>query len=777
MTKQKHIALFNPKKWTAYGIVVILCLYLYACSVNKYLQPGEVFYGGADIVINEDSGKVKNPRLLAAELDALTRPLPNKKLLGRRQKVWYYFLAGNVEKEKGFRYWMKYKLGQPAVLMNDLNPDRNVVVLKNYLENNGYFFAKATYDTTWGTNEGKVTYTVTPGKRYIIQNTFFPADSGKISQIISDTKEESLLKKGAPYNFETLKAERIRIDEVLKNRGFYRFNPDYILMRVDSTIGNHGVDVYVTLKNETPDAALKPWVLNNMYIFPNHVPSSDSLRNDSMWWHNRFFVVDPARGYKPDVFDEVISFRQKDLYSRQEHNKTLSRLVNLGAFRFVRNNFEELPASGDTGILNAYYYLYSNKRRNLRLETTGKTSSANLAGVEVNLNWRNRNMFRGAEQLMLKLYSGFDLQFAGQNKGYNIYHIGVEGSLAWPKMVPFHFISRGSFVPYTRLLVSNEWQRRQRLYTVNTFKTAYSWAWRPDLRREHSFSPLQVTFVDNNNVSEEYLQQIAKDSSLARVIEEQLIIGPEYSFIYNNTLDAKKANGIYFRGYANLSNNVIGAIQGADADNNLKKILSVPYSQFIKLENELRYYRKLSRINEARQWVTRLNIGVGIPWGNSKQLPYIKQFFTGGANSNRAFRVRSVGPGAYKPDVTPDGFIPDLVGDIKIEMNTEFRAKLFSIVHGAAFIDAGNIWLFNENPAYPNGNFSSDFLNELAVGGGIGLRFDIAGIFMIRLDFGVPLRKPSLSEGDRWVIDHIRLGESSWRRDNIITNLAVGLPF
>lgn len=777
MTKQKHIALFNQKKWTAYGILVILCLSLYSCSVNKYLQPGEVFYGGANVIINEDSGKVKNTRLLAAELDALTRPVPNKKLLGRRQKVWYYFLAGDVEKEKGFRYWMKYKLGQPPVLMNDLNPDRNVVVLKNYLENNGYFFVKAAYDTTWGTNEGKVTYTVTPGARYIIQNIFFPADSGKIPQIISDTKEESLLKKGAPYNFETLKAERIRIDEVLKNRGFYRFNPDYILMRIDSTIGNHGVDVYVTLKNETPDAALKPWVLNNMYIFPNHVPSSDSLRNDSMWWHNRFFVVDPARGYKPDVFDEVISFRQKDLYSRQEHNKTLSRLVNLGAFRFVRNNFEEIPATGDTGILNAYYYLYSNKRRNLRLETTGKTSSANLAGVEVNLNWRNRNMFRGAEQLMLKLYSGFDLQFAGQNKGYNIYHIGVEGSLSWPKMVPFHFISRGSFVPYTRLLVSNEWQRRQRLYTVNTFKTAFSWAWRPDLRREHSFSPLQVTFVDNNNVSEEYLQQIAKDSSLARVIEEQLIIGPEYSFIYNNTLDAKKANGIYFRGYANLSNNVIGAIQRADADNNLKKILSVPYSQFIKLENELRYYRNLSRITAARQWVTRLNIGVGIPWGNSKQLPYIKQFFTGGANSNRAFRVRSVGPGAYKPDVTPDGFIPDLVGDIKIEMNTELRAKLFSIVHGAAFIDAGNIWLFNDNPAYPNGKFSSDFLNELAVGGGIGLRFDIASIFMIRLDFGLPLRKPSLSEGDRWVIDHIRLGESSWRRDNIITNLAVGLPF
>lgn len=760
------------------GIWLVLLVMIAGCSVNKYLQPGEVFYNGAKIKIKRDSVKVVKPKLLAAELEGLLRPKPNTKILGRRQKVWYYYAAGEPKKNKGFKYWMKYKLGQPPVFMSDVDTGRNVSILENYLENNGYFFAKATSDSVWGKHQGKVTYTVTPGSRYFIQDVISPPDSGRVEQLIRFSSPETLLKKGNPYSFETLKAERIRIDEWLKNRGYYLFNPDYLLMRVDTTIGNHKANIHVSIKKATPAQAMKPWSINNIYIFPNHTPASDSIRNDSIWWYKNYFVVDPGAAYKPRLFDDVISFKPNSIYNRLDHNNTLSRLVNIGAFRFVKNNFQELSTPGDTGRLNAEYYLYSNKRRNLRLETTGKTSSANLAGVELNLNWRNRNMFRGGEQALIKLYSGFDIQFAGQNQGYNIYHIGVEGSLAWPRMVPFHFVPKGSFVPFTKLSISNEWQRRQNLYAVNTFKTTFAWAWRPDLSREHYLSPMQITFVDNNDVSQEYRDQIAKDSSLARVIEEQLIVGPEYTFTYNNTVSPKKKNGFYFKFDANLSNNLLGLVQDADAkQGNIKSILSVPYSQFVRLEQEVRYYRKLSGKTTDKQWVNRLDIGVGIPYGNSLQLPYIKQFFTGGANSLRSFRVRSVGPGTYRPVVTPDGFIPDLVGDIKLEMNSEFRAKIFGQLHGAGFVDAGNIWLFNKNPGMPGAEFTKEFIHQLAVGAGVGLRFDIASIFMIRLDWGIPLRKPWLPDGEQWVIDKIQFGRYSWRQENLVTNLAVGLPF
>lgn len=775
-----YIARFGMQA-NIYPVTLLLLFLLASCSVKKHLQEGDYLYDGATIKINEDTIKVKKSKLLMVELKSLVRPAPNKKILGRRQKLWYYYAAGEPKKEKGFKHWMKYKLGEPPVLMQDVNHIKTATVLENNLENNGFFFAKVKGDTTLSPKkkEGKASYIVTPGYRYSLKNIYFPTDSTRVGRLVKESEDESLLKKGTPYNFETLKSERLRIDEYLKQRGYYLFDEDYLLMRVDSTIGNHEVNLFVTVKRETPRTALIPWAINKVFVYPDYESSSDSIDVDSSYLVDKFYLVNPKNNFKPKVFERVISFEPNEIYNREDHNKTLSRLVNLGAFKFVRNRFDELPFPSDTGKLDAYYYLAASKRRNLRLETTGKGSSARMAGLELNLNWRNRNMFRGAEQLNLKVYGGFDIQFGGENKGYNIYTFGAEGSITWPRMVPINFANKeGSFVPFTRLSLSNEWQRRQKLYTVNTLKAAYSWAWRPTLRTEHFLTPFQATYVDNKDVSQEYLDQIKLDSSLARIIEEQLIVGPEYTYIYNFTVNPKKPNGWYYKANLGLSNTLLGLVQGADAKNNdVKTLLNVEYNQFIKTEQEFRYYRKLSPGTSNLQWVNRLNIGIGIPYGNSLQLPYIKQFYTGGSNSLRAFRARSVGPGSYRPVVTTDGFVPDLVGDIKLEMNSEFRTKLAGMLNGAIFIDAGNIWLFNENDKLPGAAFSKTFMKELAVGTGVGLRFDVAGIFMIRLDTGIPLRKPWLPDGERWVIKDIEIFNGTWRSENIILNLAVGLPF
>lgn len=765
--------------WANLCGVVLISFSISSCGVKKFLQDNEAFYNGANIKIIHDSIRVQNMKSLRSDLENLTRPKPNKKFLWiRRQKVWYHFIAGETEKEKGLRHWLKYKMGEEPVLMNEVNPDRNLKVLENHLVNNGYFYAVGSFDSSWQNKEGEITYTLEPGNRYHINQVIFPGDSAGIAGIININKSESLLKKGDPYSFDRLKNERTRIDGVLKEQGYYLFNEDYILMRIDSTVGNHLLDIYVTIKRETPKEVLTPWKVENIIIYPGHEPSMDTIKVDSSFWRDRFFVIDPDEAYKPKMFDRVITFKPGDLYNRDDHNKTLSRLVNLGAFRFVKNRFEEEKLAGDTGILNAYYFLIASKQRNIRLETTGKTSSANLAGVELNLNWRNRNVFHGAEQLMVKIYGGFDLQFAGQNQGYNIYHVGAEASITWPRVVPFSFAQTGAFVPNTRLSIGNEFQKRQNLYTVNTLKGTYAWVWRPNIRKEHMLSPIQLTYVDNRNVTQEYLDMIAIDSSLARIIEEQLIFGPEYNFVYNSTISPKKANGFYYRNYINLSNNVLGLIQGADAkEGDIRKMFGVPYSQFVKLEQEIRFYRKLSARTVNQQWVNRINVGLGIPYGNSTELPFIKQFWTGGANNLRSFRVRSVGPGTFRPEINPNSFIPDLVGDMKLEMNSEFRTKLAGMFYGAAFIDAGNIWLFNENPGRPGGQFSKTFFRELAVGAGLGLRIDIANIFMLRFDGGIPLRQPWLPDGERWIINQIDFGSRQWRQQNIVINLAVGLPF
>jgi outer membrane protein assembly factor BamA len=238
------------------------------------------------------------------------------------------------------------------------------------------------------------------------------------------------------------------------------------------------------------------------------------------------------------------------------------------------------------------------------------------------------------------------------------------------------------------------------------------------------------------------------------------------------------ANGIYFNGNLDLSGNIVGLITGANYKRgDSVKIFDSYFSQYVKMETDFRYYFQLGKNTIL---ANRAILGVGFPYGNSRQLPFIKQFFIGGNNSIRAFRSRSLGPGTFfqeSPDPTvKNTFVAEQSGDMKLELNTELRQKLFSIVHGAIFVDAGNIWLYNDDPGKPGAKFTKSFLKELAVGTGLGLRFDVT-ILVLRLDLAFPLRKPYLPEGERWVFDQINFGSSAWRKENLVFNLGIGYPF
>jgi outer membrane protein assembly factor BamA len=224
-----------------------------------------------------------------------------------------------------------------------------------------------------------------------------------------------------------------------------------------------------------------------------------------------------------------------------------------------------------------------------------------------------------------------------------------------------------------------------------------------------------------------------------------------------------------------FSGNIAGLLTGANSKaGDTIKVFGVPFSQFVKFENEFRHYYKFSK--EA-QIASRLIVGAAFAYGNSEEIPFIKQFFIGGTNSIRAFRARSIGPGSYHdPAINTNTFTEDQSGDLKLEFNTEYRAKLFGIVKGALFVDAGNIWLLTNNTDKVGAKFSKDFLNEIAVGTGAGLRFDLS-FLVLRTDFAFPIRKPYLPDGERWVLDQISFGSSSWRKENLIFNLAIGYPF
>ncbi|MCV9926588.1 BamA/TamA family outer membrane protein [Flavobacterium sp. LS1R49] len=757
------------------NFIVLSLFFTFGCSNTKYLPKGELLYTGGSVKVEDSILKKKERKNLEAELEALLRPRPNKQFLGLRPKLWIYNVAGVPKKNKGIRNWLRTKVGEAPVFYSKVDLDYNSAVLRNVIENRGYFKVKVSADSTAKDKRATAEYTVFTKRQYKIKSVTFPDDSSAIAKEIAKTSRRSLLKVGKPYDLDVIKSERDRIDSRLKEKGYYYFNPDYILAQVDSTKGDYEVSIKLKIKDETPAKAKIAYTINDIVVYPNFSILKDSVvyKKENVVKYKDFTIIDSTNTFRPRVFDRALYFKKGDFYNRTHHNLSLNRFVNLGTFNFVKNEFKE--SDSVKNALDAYYYLTLLPKKFIRVEVLGKTNSASYTGSEVNVNWNNRNLLRGAELFTVSIFGGADFQISGQNKGNNIYKVGGEASLTWPRLItPFNFQGSSEFVPKTKATLGYEYQNRINLYALNSFKGSFGYIWKENIRKEHQLDILEVNYVSPNNVTPYYKQEALSDPSLSKVLEKQLIFGPTYSYTYTNTMQKRKKNTFYFNGELDLAGNITGLVTGANAKKmDTIKIFNVPFSQYVKIKTDFRHYLKLGK---ESQLASRLVLGAGIAYGNSTSLPSIKQFVVGGTNSIRAFRARSIGPGTYKDRDTTTTFLPDQSGDLKLEFSTEYRAKLFSIVRGALFIDAGNIWLLNADPNKPGAEISKDFLKEIAVGAGAGLRFDLS-FLVLRTDLAFPLRIPYLPQGQRWVIDDINFGSGSWRKDNLVLNIAIGYPF
>ena len=746
-------------------IIVFVLLTVSSCSTTKGIPDNDALYMGSSVKVESDSLANKKKKAIQTQLQALTRPRPNSRLFGIPFKLYFYNM-GSI-----FKRW-----GEPPVLLSTLNLENNVKILQNTLENTGYFRAFVTGDTVVKGKKARAVYTATPGSQYTINEIKFEQDSSDLQKAINRIKARSLLKVGQPFDLAVIKAERTRIDATLKNRGFYFFAPEYLLVDTDSTIGNNKVNLYVNTKRETPVEARKIYRINKVFIYSNY--SLNDTQSDTNASHASFYsgyyVVDSSKLYNPRLFAQAMQFDPGDIYNRREHNTTLNRLINLGIFKFVKNRFEPV---GDTS-LDAYYYLTPSPKKSFRAEIGGSTKSNNLTGTQVSVGFTNRNTFRGGEIFTLDAYVGSEVQVSGQFRGYNTFRIGAEANLAFPRFItPFITVNpNGGFVPRTNMLLGYDILTRQKLYTLNSYRAGIGYIWKESLKKEHTLYPISIQYVQPTKVTQIYLDSLQFNPTLSKAVDTQFILGGNYNYLYNSLIRRQQADGIYFNGLLDLSGNIAGMFTKGSVNKGGKegRIFGAPFSQYIKVETDFRVYTKISQSNI---WANRIIIGVGIPHGNSVELPFIKQFFVGGNNSLRGFRSRSVGPGIYLPgNYGTKGFVPDQSGDIKLELNSELRLKIVNMIFGALFVDAGNIWLFNDNLYKPGGKFSNKFLSELAIDAGVGIRFDI-NILVLRLDVGFPLKKPFLAERNRWIINQIDLLNPTWRKNNLVFNLAIGYPF
>ena len=757
-----------------YFLLFLAVSILLSCSGTSKIPEGDLLYVGHTIDIEKGEEAKKTRKSIESELDELIRPKPNKSILGMRPGIFFYNIYDTVKKEKGFKHWVKYKLGQEPVLMSKVDLEYNKKVIQNYVENKGFFNGESKADSTRRGKKAKANYEIKLYNQYKIKSVTFPKDSILLSQEIDKLKEKSLLKVGNPYNLDLIKTERTRIDANLKEQGFYYFNENYLLVQVDSTVANHEVDLILKIKSDIPEKAKKQYRINDIFVYPSFNIKRDTIASRKMDTikYQDLTIIDNKTVFKPLIFEKTLLFEKGDLYNRTTHNLSLNRLITLGTFKFVKNEFKENRFNENQ--LDAYYYLTALPKKSIQIETLAKTNSANYSGTELNINWSNRNTFKGAELLKISAFAGLEVQVSGQNNGFNVYRFGGEASLTWPRFIsPVKMSSGSAYVPNTKALIGYEYQLRTQLYSLKTLNSSFGYIWKENERKEHDLKVLNIAFTSSNNVSDLYKEQIAANPSLQKVIDKQLILGTTYSYTYTNTMEQNKKNNIYFRGGIDLSGNSLGLILGANDSSDPKTILGVPFSQYTKAELEFRHYYNFTK---ETKFVSRIIVGAGVPYGNSEELPFIKQFFIGGTSSIRAFRARSIGPGTFNGNETTNSFLPDQSGDLKLEMNAEFRGKIYDFVKGAVFVDAGNIWLLNENNEKPGAQFSSKFLNQLAVGTGVGLRFDF-NFLILRTDLAFPLRKPYLPQGQEWVIDNISFGNSTWRKENLIFNLAIGYPF
>ncbi len=763
------------------SFIIILCLFA-SCSNTKYLPKGESLYTGSSIkYISNDSSAKSQKVVLKDELKEIVLPKPNSSILGLRIKLWFHNIAGKPT-GKGLRYLIRNKLGEPPVYASAVNFEKNRNIMVDRLQNRGYFKGRVNFDTTTRKLRTSAVFQVKPGVQYVIDTVNFPTDSSTLSKLIRRVSRRSPLKRGKAYDLDVIKGERIRIDTRLKQQGFFFFNDDYLLIKVDSTIGSNKVNLYFEVKPQTPAQARQPYRIGDVIIYADYSIASDtSFSKDKATFYDSFYVVDPYKKFNPRMFKRNLRFHPGDLYNRRDHNLTLSRLVSLGVYKFVKARFEEVDTTKD-GRLNAFYFLSPNNKYSAKAQVSALSKSNNSSGTDITVSLKNRNAFRSAEQLSLSGFVGLETQIAGQ-QNIGTRRFGGDLDLLIPRIIPRIGFGRNSdFVPKTRINMGYEFFRRTDQYTLNSFKTSYGWVWNSSITTEHQFNPIALNYVLPTNIKPQFKLGLDTNITLARSIEKQFIVGSNYNYNYNSQAKPNnKRHNFYFNGNVDLSGNLIGLVSGADVLNgNEKKIFKTPFSQYIRLEADFRHYMAFGKRRKLRinQLVSRVIIGEGYGYGNSTSMPFIKQFFIGGTNSIRAYRARSLGPGTYYAGnaALTNSYLPDQPGDVKIEINSELRFKLFSIVRGAVFVDAGNIFTNRTDPARPGSKFSKDFIKQLAVGTGLGLRFDLS-FLVLRVDGAFPIRKPYLPGGTKWVFNQVDFTSSQWRKENLVLNLAIGYPF
>lgn len=758
-----------------------------SCSTTRNLPEGEVLYTGIRKIEVTDPQPTKPFDEAMEELEAALSYPPNNSFFGSSSKrlplpfgLWMYNAL--VNKKGAFPKWLFKYLAAKPVFVSTVNPEVRAAVAGNILRENGYFNGDASFSIIAdpkNPRQAKVSYTLTMNEGYPYDSIRYMRMRHYADTLIQATMSESLLRKGDQFSVVKLEAERQRISTLLRNNGFYYFRPGFMVYQADTLETPGKVWLRVTRAPGVPQNALRPYKIGNISVYMNgynNEPPTDSVRYKDMtiYYQGKLRV-------RPPVLYSRFSFTSGDLYKQQEQQRTQTAISRLNIFRYAE--FQYTPRDTARRSRNDLLDLHVNTVYDLpydgELEVNVSSKDNNYAGPGAIFSLTRRNAFRGGETLGLQLRGNYEWQTGNRIDGsaskVNSYELGVSSTLSFPFILFPGFVYRDLDQPSsTTFRISADLLNRARYFRMYSFGGSMTYDFRPTPATQHSIVPFRLAYI-KTNPTDTFKVIADRNKGLYLSLQNQFIPAMQYTFTYDTSPLGRRHN-FWWQSSVTQSGNLLAAGY-AMAGNNFSKegkhLLGNPFSQFVKATSEVRYNHRLDRNNRL---VGRLKAGAIYSYGNASVSPYSEQFYIGGANSVRAFTIRSIGPGNYHAPNNPDGSLNryayiDRTGDLLFEANLEYRFRMAGDLHGAVFFDSGGVWLIRDDDDRPGGKLKpSRFFNDLATAFGAGVRYDL-DFLVIRVDAGFAMHVPyNTDKSGYFNVNPFSKGNWSW-------HLSVGYPF
>lgn len=765
-----------------------------ACNPTKTLTEGQY-------LVNKNVIDIDNKSVSTDDISGYIKQKPNRRILWFfRFHLGVYNYATIGKKESKLDKWIINTIGEPPVILDTLLTKKSVKQIKLYLNSKGYFNSVVSKEIVYRKKRAKIKYIAKTSQPYTIRNVKYFIEDNVIESMVYGDSTNSLIIPGRNYDSDVLQSERERITNNLKNDGYFYFAKEFISYDVDSAFGTHQLDITMDIRNplvrdkNNPDMFIsmnhQRYTINDINIYPDF----SSLDLDTSKYKTFLYLAAKRKKtsapapyifkYKdtlkirPRTITQSIFFEKGDYFKLKDVDLTYNSFMDLKVFKFANIKFTETPTDSlnKANTLDCKIQLTRTPVQSFSVETEATNSAGNL-GVAGNFVYLNKNVFKGAEIFKFKIRGAMEIQkiFGDTSSGtgiqqilpFNTVETGADAGIIIPKfLLP---VSQERFPKYfkpkTTINTGINYQKRPD-YTRYILNVSYGYEWKESSKKKHILYPADVSSV-KIYPTEKFQAKIdaINDPKIKNSYKDHLTMALKYSFIYNEQLVNKSKSFSYLRADFETSGFMlrnINSLFNSQLTEGSYELFNIKYSQYIRANADIRHYFVFDQFNTL---VVHGAGGYGLAYKNSMVLPFEKSFYAGGANSLRAWRIYSLGPGSYH-DTTG----MNRTGDIDLETNVEYRFPIYSFLKGALFTDFGNIWLNRKNINMPGGEFKFyRFYKEFAVDFGFGARFDFS-FFILRIDAALPARDPSHPENDRWVLKYSKFKDFR-------LNLGIGYPF